>query len=225
MQTRNASECFTAATMINLPKGTKINTKEISVSDLPFGCSLVEEPDKSVTVYFNSKQNDAKCGQGATKFHGTAKDLVTVDIVIDAAGSTVTITVTGPGDKWFGIGFGSTTMPGTYAIVANDTAVWEQKLGDYAPGNALTPMIKVVSNTVQNNIHTVVITRPMKGASDDHYTFSTSSLTINYIDAIGASQKWAHHAQAKGGTLNFVGMDSHTCICYGGIQAPSTATI
>jgi hypothetical protein len=216
--TRNATECFAAASKINLPSGTKINTREISQSDVPFGCSLVENQDKSVTVYFNSKKNDQKCGQGATKFHGTAKDLVQMDATIDASSQTVTITITGPGDKWFGIGFGSTTMPGTYAIAANDSAVWEQKLGEYAPGTTLQPMIKIVSNTVQNNVRTVVVTRPMKGATSDHYTFSTDTLSINYIDAIGSSQVWAHHAQAKGGTLNFVGTDSHTCICYGGIQ-------
>ena len=42
-----------------------------------------------------------------------------IDITVDVASNNVDITYKGSTDNWFGIGFNSTVMDGTYAIVCS----------------------------------------------------------------------------------------------------------
>jgi len=214
----NSTECFEAAQSI-LPKGTKLSSKTVNNPKIPAGCSILLNSDKESTVYFNTAKSTMSCGQGATKFSGSAFSLTNVTVDLDASSKSVMITISGDASAWFGAGFGSSDMSGTYAIVINSTNVWEQKLGPYAAGNTLKPSITVVSNTVTDGIRTVVVTRPAQApTAADYYTFDSSKPTISTIDAVGASQTFAHHKSAKGLSLNLVGTDAHTCVCYGGIQ-------
>merc|ERR1719361_425891 len=63
---------------------------------------------------------------------------VAIDIVIDTENDTVDIMMSGPSDRWFAIGFGSTVMANTYTISASGTdTINERLLGDQSTGNIL----------------------------------------------------------------------------------------
>jgi hypothetical protein len=107
---------------------------------------------------------------------------VTVDLDTDLA----TITIVGPNDRWFGVAFGTSTMcihmqsdecpaGGPYAIVVSEDIVTERKLDFHGPGRIIPKSVSVISNSVARGNRTVVLTRPLKGATSNHYTFDPSN--------------------------------------------------
>ena len=71
--------------------------------------------------------------------------------------------------------------------------VEERKLGDHDPGTVLSSSVRVTSNTVVDGERTVVMTRPFKGKTPDHFTFDASSSEISVITASGSGPSYAYH--------------------------------
>ena len=74
---------------------------------------------------------------------------------------------------------------------------------------------------VVNGIRSVVLTRPFKGASVDHYTFDpVTSATLDVIMASGPGTDYGYHGPAtRGGEpIHLVAMDAPTCVCNVGIK-------
>ena len=87
-----------------------------------------------------------------------------------------------------------------YTIIANSTAVWEQKIGtcgseaEHCPGTTLTPSITLVSRTVVDGVRTVVVKRGLAGATAKHYSFSAAvQATIPFVSAVGWSDTFEQH--------------------------------
>mmetsp|Transcript_42291 Transcript_42291/g.76666 ORF Transcript_42291/g.76666 Transcript_42291/m.76666 type:complete len:891 (-) Transcript_42291:222-2894(-) len=138
------------------------------------------------------------------------------------------ITMSGPADAWFGAGFDATLMANMpYTLIVNADGVIEQKIGtcgdeaDHCPGTRLKSSITVVSNTVENNRRTVVLTRGLKGATPQHYSFSPTASgdkPIPFITAVGYSQEFAHH-KAHGPTLvTLTPTGGSVCLCDDGMH-------
>jgi hypothetical protein len=137
-----------------------------------------------------------------------------------------TITITGPSDKWFAVGFGApnslmSDMP--YAIVVNSTSVTERKLGtcgseaDHCPGTLLAGSVTVVSSAVAGGRRTVVLARKFAGRTHAHYSFAPASVaTIPLIGAIGSSEVFAYHAGHQAAKLTFTARGVPTCLCNDG---------
>merc|ERR1739842_252382 len=100
----------------------------------------------------------------------------------------VWINMTGPADKWFAVGFDSMIMDYTYAIIAcsNDSAfrMQENQLADDAAGIRLKQTIDVRSESVENDIRSVMMNRKIEitvndtNQFKDYYTFPTSPTVI-----------------------------------------------
>ena len=105
-----------------------------------------------------------------------------------------TITLTGPSDRWFGVGLNAGLMSDhPYTFIVNSTGVYEQKLGtcgseaSHCAGTWLSKSITLVSNTVLSGKRVVVVTRPIQGQTHDHYSFNPASqATVPFITAIGS---------------------------------------
>jgi hypothetical protein len=141
-----------------------------------------------------------------------------------SSGGEATITISGPADKWFAVGWNAVVMSDSpYTIVVNSTSVTERKLGtcgseaEHCPGDLLAPSVKVESTSVVNNVRTVVLTRPFAGASSKHYTFNPAAGTINYITAVGVDQVFAYHKMHDFGAISVTSPAGvATCVCDGG---------
>eukprot|EP00933_Yihiella_yeosuensis_P004590 TRINITY_DN108964_c0_g1_i1.p1 TRINITY_DN108964_c0_g1~~TRINITY_DN108964_c0_g1_i1.p1 ORF type:complete len:576 (+),score=88.66 TRINITY_DN108964_c0_g1_i1:245-1729(+) len=135
--------------------------------------------------------------------------------------ATATITVSGPADVWFGVGFNATRMADQpYALISSDSGVVERKLGTcgdearHCGGTVLRQSITVQSNTVANGIRTIVMTRPLRGATPDHYSFDlTNEGTLHMITAVGSSQTFAYHHAHGPAQLSLSSVGYPTCIC------------
>ena len=80
--------------------------------------------------------------------------------------NVATLTMNGPADVWFGIGFNASAMADLpYTVTMQPLAggaaalVYERTLGDHAPGTVLKQQFTIVSDTAdtQKNTHVVAI--------------------------------------------------------------------
>jgi hypothetical protein len=117
-------------------------------------------------------------------------------IRIDTSPSIATMTLTGPSNVWFGVGFGGFSMAET-----TDMFIWSASANrDYqAPGGHFTPSADaanaqswtIVSDAVIGTTRTIIATRALVSAGD--FTFLNDSSAINIIYAQGSSTTLGGH--------------------------------
>jgi len=74
-----------------------------------------------------------------------------------------------------------------------------------------------MSNTVENGIRTVVLSREFNGVTPDHYTFDPKKLRLPFINAVGRTINFSHHQFKGATTMVFHALEGHTCVCDYGI--------
>jgi len=123
---------------------------------------------------------------------------LTANINIDNDTGTTTLTLAGPSNKWFGIGFGNSNMNGTDIFMTDGSSILDaystsngqpqadssQESGDWT----------LVSNTVSSGTRTIVATRANDTGNSNDYTFSASAGSLTVIWAIGSSTTYAYHS-------------------------------
>ena len=131
-----------------------------------------------------------------TKSTGTKAlgSLMTMKIDKDSATSIVTITLTGPSDKWFGIGLNATSMTnGTDCLYYTTTLVDSKITGRTTPiTDTNTNDWTVSSNTISGTTRTLILTRNFVGGTGD-YTFLYPDSSLNVIWAYGTSATLSQH--------------------------------
>jgi hypothetical protein len=215
-------ECFHAAAATLGLGGQTFTNETGSDPSRPAGCSAttvvapsdadddIDAPPLDVHVFFNTlTASDTACAAGAGALAGATRSLVDVSVALDGSSSAAgnaTITLTGPADVWFGVGFGAQAMgdrPWTIVVDGGGDsggAVSERYLGGPDPnshvaGDPLPPSVTVVSSSVSaDGKRTVVLSRPLQGAGPHYYTFNVSATgcTVPFINAVGASPTLAY---------------------------------
>jgi Secretion system C-terminal sorting domain len=115
----------------------------------------------------------------------TLGDKMTAKIDLNITTSIVTLTMTGPPDRWFGLGFDTQIMKyvnGDVVIMTNT------QLGDRHLGTSYgTPQLDaiqnwtLISNIVNNGVRNIVATRPFVGDGTYDYDFTSTLTSINLI--------------------------------------------
>jgi hypothetical protein len=117
---------------------------------------------------------------------GETSCIADVNVKVDVTSkSEVMLTLTGPSDKWFGVGFGGDRMANTYAIIVDADGAHERKLGNHARGNELGNKLMVKSDSVLNGERTVVLGRARKPKNKDKFVFPKEAGSFNIICAFG----------------------------------------
>jgi hypothetical protein len=219
-----AADCFAGASQAFGLAAVAQNVSSNSAALTP-GCTVARAAaggDSLVVTWNENRTSAVPCGSGATSAAGHTADLVDVRVAVDAAADLATITLSGPADVWFGVGFGATAMQDLpYVIVVEATGdkgvVSERKLADHAPGTALPASVTVVSSSVTAGVRTVVVTRKLAGATVDYYTFSLAHATIPFINAVGDTPTFQQHKQRATNTLRLVptAATASSCLCAG----------
>lgn len=81
-----------------------------------------------------------------------------------------------------------------------------------AAGTQLKSSVTVASNSVASNIRTVVMTRPLKGVTSDHFNFDSQD-TIPLIAAVGESQVYAYHRSHATAEVSLSTLGAAECVC------------
>eukprot|EP00117_Sycon_ciliatum_P044302 scpid42913/ scgid31984/ len=214
-------ECFTAAKALGLAPAMSAHT--INNGTSPSGCFVLAGP-RGYDVFFNAFSNSTMlCGDNsgeAVRAVGSQSAEVDLHVDLDGKADKATITITGPSVGWFGVGFGATAMKDApYAIIVNgDGTVEERKLANHDPGRVLSPpSITIVSNTVVDGKRTVELTRTLKGATADHYTFNPKVTGFSFISARNNATKTIsfHGDNREGSALLLVELGAPSCVCRG----------
>jgi len=126
---------------------------------------------------------------------------LTANINIDADTEITTLTLTGPSNAWFAIGFGNLDMGGTDVFRTNGSTIVDA----YSSGNALpaedaTQDWNLVSNTVSGSNRTIVATRANNTGDSNDHVFSASAGSLSVIYAKGSSTSYAYHGGNRGFT-------------------------
>ena len=210
----SANDCFNAVSLL-----TKEMAANSTASDpkRPSGCSAhVNSAGRTEAVYNTGASSYAKCGGGTTKAFGRTVSLVAMNVSVDASTDLVTITLSGPSDVWFGVGFNAQAMsdaPWTIIVDGNGT-VTERKLGAHIPGTLLAPSVSTVSSKVVGKTRTVVVSRPLKGKGAAYYSFDVTHTSINYINAYGSSATFGYHKNKAPSSITMLPVSAGgVCIC------------
>ena len=96
--------------------------------------------------------------------------------------------------------------------------VTERKLGNHEPGSQLETSVTVLSNQVEAGTRTVVLSRPLKGNSQDYFTFSLAleDATIPILVAYGSSATFSYHKDKMPTQITLApvaGSGSGACVC------------
>lgn len=128
---------------------------------------------------------------------------MSLNATVNTSTDVVTMTITGPHAKWFGIGFDSSVMNGTYTIIfkENGGTIEERVLGAFNKGTLLsTQDISITSDTDDGTIRTVILTRPINGSDPSSYDFpTTDGSSTNIIWAYGTNSGSFDTATSMGG--------------------------
>jgi len=121
---------------------------------------------------------------------------------------------------WYGAGFNASQMKDApwSLIVDGSGKVSEHRLVDQGgPGTttALAPSVTITSNTVLAGVRTVVLTRSVKGAGPEYYSFSPSTATVPFISAVGSGPQFGYHKNKEPSSITLLptGTAAGACVC------------
>lgn len=139
---------------------------------------------------------------------------MTIQADMNSATSTVTLTLVGPSDKWFAIGFNATSMSnGTDCLYYSTSLVDSVITGQGAPTTDASNEWTVVSNNLlSGTTRRLVVTRNFAGGAGD-YTFNYNNNSLNVIWAFGSGTAMTGHVSRGSSNLGFtLGVDDFSSL-------------
>lgn len=126
---------------------------------------------------------------------------LSASISINANTGITTLTLNGPDNAWFAIGFGALNMSGGADVFRTDgtTITDARSTGRFLPTADASQDWVLVSNTTSGGVRTIVATRANNTGDTDDYVFSATEGSIPLIYAHGTSTTYAYHGGANRG--------------------------
>ena len=111
------------------------------------------------------------------------------EISISSTTNTTTLTLSGPSNVWFAVGFGGSNMSAGADIFRwNGTSIEDARAtGRFMPPNDTQQDWTLVSNTVASSVRTIVATRTNNTGDSNDFIFNASAGSISMIWAVGLS--------------------------------------
>lgn len=138
---------------------------------------------------------------GVVSLNAAVGSSIQLDVNTDT--SIVTMTLKGPFDRWFGVGFGASSMiTGKDCVYVSNTIFTNATINYHAaPSTDASLVWTEISNTVSAGIRTVIATRAILGTGND-FSFPTSDQSIMFIYANGNGTEAGimNHGASRGAT-------------------------
>lgn len=125
-----------------------------------------------------------------------------VQLDIDDTAGITTLTLIGPSNAWFAIGFGALNMSSGADVFRTDgTDITDAKaVARQLPGADASQDWTLVSNTVASSERTIIATRANNTGDSDDFIFNATTGSIPIIYAHGSSTTYAYHGGNRGFT-------------------------
>ena len=188
------------------------------------GCSGKLQPDGTFVVVWNpTGSNRAGCAApptSAPRMARTRSDaLVQVEVLLLANG-TAQLTLSGPSDRWFGVGLNASAMADhPWAVIVDGEGRLSERIlnstsiNAHGPGTPLPRSVVVTSSNAAGGRRTVVVQRALRGMGPAYYSFDLNTTNIPVILAQGASGAFGYHRSKSAATLSFAAVGAFTCVC------------
>ena len=123
-------------------------------------------------------------------------------IDISSTTNTTTLTLSGPSNVWFAVGFGGSNMSaGADIFRTNGTTIEDARAtGRFMPPNDAQQDWSLVSNTVAGSTRTIVATRANNTGDGNDFVFNASAGAISMIWAVGPSTNTSSQHATRGAT-------------------------
>jgi hypothetical protein len=139
---------------------------------------------------------------------GTQTLLSNLSAEIEVNGTTgkTTLTISGPSNVWFGIGFGGQSMAEGVDIFMSDGS---GNIRDAFSTSKQVPPADaqqdwtLISNNTSGNTRTIVATRDNNTGDANDFVFNASAGSLSIIYAIGSSTNYAQHSGNNRGATAF----------------------
>ncbi len=129
------------------------------------------------------------------------KDDLSVNIETNA--TTTTLTLTGPSNAWFAVGFddNATNMFSSTDVFRTDgtTITDARTVGNQLPPADPSQDWSLTSNTVSGSVRTIIATRANNTGDSNDFVFSNSAGSMAVIWAYGASTTYGYHGGVNRG--------------------------
>lgn len=132
----------------------------------------------------------------------TSKWSLKASVSMSVEDNLVTLTLVGPNNVWFSVGFGNKYMDGTYCVVVDGYGeLSERYLIGKTAGDELDFTWTVVSNVESSHYRTVVLTREYdyELKSNYYHKFATSYSKLQTIWAYGKDAELDDHGNTRRG--------------------------
>ncbi len=144
--------------------------------------------------------------------------------VMDQSSSTVTMTISGPDDRWFGVGFGTTMGNGdilmytdgksgaTHTLEPTDYKLSSQNLSGV--NKDAQQDWTIVSNTTNAGLRTIVATRALNtgDTQDNALAFTDATVTVIWAKHQSASFTLNYHGSTNRGAKQFTWVDPSAAV-------------
>jgi len=197
-----AAECFAAAS--STISADNFTTSTGSDATRPTGCSAsVDSADHGIVLVYFNRISGVGCGADVNVLGGQVASLVTVDVQLNISAATAEITLVGPDDVWFGVGFGAQAMKDSpwAIIVEGGGKVSERTLSDQSKGTTLPSTVTVVTSAAADNVRTVVLRRPLSGTP---FSFDPTVVNLPLINAVGQGPALDYHKNKAPASLSLL---------------------
>eukprot|EP01084_Bolivina_argentea_P009162 17128_1 len=186
----------------------------------------------TLIFYFAIEPHNCILLQGEFEQNAAGNSNINIFVTVDTDTDIVDIIFDVPYGYWVGIGFGSSVMNNTYAIVLQGIEIIEKNVvkeyklcrftscpsggRDLSPPHSGIVYLEKLSEDYAGNGRTVSLQRNRIGATEDRYTFPDVSTTIDIIWAFGYQSGWDYQyhgtaeENARGSTTMTIGTMSPT---------------
>ena len=218
-----ASICFSEVIKI----GNRMNvTKPKIINSLkyPNGCSFVTNLDNIITNVRYNQMSGINCGINADVILGNThidpNTNVGVGVIINTTHNQVILNLTGPSSLWYGVAFNAYNMGDLpYSIIVDGSGVVsEYKLGNHECGEKLTSSLKVLTNNINGDFRSVLVSRTLSGLNTKYYTFTNNQATIPMLTAVGYNGVYSYHHAKSAMNLYMSAVNTSTCMCNTGVH-------
>lgn len=144
-------------------------------------------------------------------------------IDINGTTTTTTLTLAGPSNAWFAVGFGNNQMPNTDIFRTNGTIIEDAKSTARAfPPNDSQQDWSLVSNTVAGSTRTIVATRANDTGDSNDFVFDASTGSLSLIWAIGPTTNTSVQHTQRGITASTLGINENKLLSFNMFPNPAS---
>jgi hypothetical protein len=127
-----------------------------------------------------------------------------ITVKIDITATDVTLTLKGPADRWFGIGFGGNDMSMvTDAFIYDSSDNFDKRIVPYStPQTDSNQDWTIISNVVNSSKREIVATRNLNTNENYDYvfTYNTNSIPVIWARGNGATISLTYHGSSNRGS-------------------------